>query len=1195
MHAEKRMRAIRLAGLAALLVSLTLMGGSAWAQSSQGTIGGIVLDSSQASVPGADLVLKDLANNTERQATSGADGSYSFPNLAAGDYSLHVNAQGFRPYEQTRVSVRVNQVVRLDVRLEVGAVTEVVTVTADASPLNFENATHQEGVSPEIINELPLIVSGGVRNSANFAVLAPGVNTGGGQASAFRSRINGGIQSGDEAIMDGVSMQEGTMSQTGMISFWDFPMTPDMVSEFKVLTTNYEPQYGASTSAQIIVETKAGGPEYHGAAYWYHRNTALNARQFGADSRPKDLEHDYGVAIGGPVKLPLLNKDPLSTFFYFNYERYSVKGGVSRPTISIPSLKERSGDFTDWTDANGQLIPVYDPATTATNASGGITRQQFNCGGVPNVICPSRFSSSLANAWLQYLPDPTNNNALNNFQAPKPVPDSLISDTKYYIFRGDNYIGNKGHLDFSVWHQDAAPVLESLLPRAIADSNFSDPQNSWIVRANYDITFSPTLVNHFAYGFLNRNEGYGSLSLQEDSSLPRVPGIPDTTSAPTINFGDGFQGFGNSDGLNTGNKTTRPSHIMNDLVTWVHGSHTIKFGGEFRHIGQVFNDGTNNSGVFNFDRGATSLLGINSGNPIASFLLEQVNDANVNVRTVNRWVAQARAYVLHLGDTWRMTPKLTVNYGIRWDYFTPTWEENDQLSFFDSEGPNAAAGGRKGRLAFAGNDAGEASFGARYPEKNWKGGWAPRLGVAYAVDDKTVIRTGFGISYTQAFYPNWGGGMNLDGFNNNVTRSSTQGGLVPAFVFSQGFPAITPGETPPFISSGFRNGQSILYRPFEANRRSYSAQWNFTIERQIRDSQVSIAYVGNRGLRLPSQIAGLNALNPSLLSMGDKLFDEFQPGQTSLDGVPVPYDGWVEQMVGCAPSVAQALLPYPQYCSNLRGLNENAGTSSYHSFQAKYEQRFRSGTFMLVSYTFSKLLTMSGHVDSDAPTWSGLSGVISPFERERNYALASDDVPQILSVAFVHELPFGRGKKYGNNVSPVVNRLISGWEISGVARASSGIPTFFRSGQCNIPGAFQMGCLPAITGSSPFTADLGSLRDNFDIDTTRVYSTDRFEPVGAFNYYGGAGPTVSNFRTFGYNNVDFTIVKNISFGEKLNLQLRGEFFNIFNLHHLVASGSAQGDGGTFAFNNDIASPDFGAWNGTVSPPRNIQLGIRIEF
>jgi hypothetical protein len=1178
-------------------MSLTLLASSAWAQSSQGTISGIVLDASQAAVPAAQITLTELDTNTERQASSGVDGSYSFPNLVAGDYSLRVSAQGFRPYEQTRVSVRVNQLVRLDVRLEVGSVTEVVTVTADASPLNFENATRQEGVSPEIINELPLIVSGGVRNAANFAVLAPGVNTGGGQAEAFRSRINGGIQSGDEAIMDGVSMQQGTMSQTGMISFWDFPMTPDMVSEFKVLTTNYEPQYGASTSAQIIVETKAGGPEYHGAAYWYHRNTVLNARQFGADARPKDIEHDYGVAIGGPFPLaPLINKDPLSTFFYFNYERYSVKGGVSRPTISIPSLKQRNGDFTDWVDADGNLIPVFDPATTATATDGTITRQQFNCQGVPNVICPSRITNSLANDWLQLLPQPTNNNALNNFQAPAPIPDSLISDVKYYIGRVDNYVGNKGHLYFSVWHQSAAPVLESLLPRAITDSNFSDPQNSWIVRANYDITFSPTLVNHFAYGYLNRNEGYGSLSLEEDGSLPRVPGVPSNASAPTIRFSDDFTGYGNSDGLNTGNKTTRPSHIMNDLVTWVRGSHTIKFGGEFRHIGQVFNDGTNESGVFNFNRGATRLLGVNSGNPIASFLLEQVGDADVNLRTVNRWVAQARAYVFHIGDTWRITPKLTFNYGIRWDYFTPSWEEDDQLSFFDSEGPNARAGGRRGRLAFAGNDAGEASFGARYPENAWKNGWAPRIGLAYALNEKTVIRTGFGISYTQAFYPNWGGGMSLDGFNNNISRSSTQGGLVPAFIFSQGFPAPTAEETPPFINSGFRNGQDVLYRPFEANRRSYSGQWNLTIERQIlADSHVSIAYVGNRGVRLPSAMAGLNALNPSLLSMGDQLRDEFQPGQTSLHGVPVPYDGWVEQMVGCAPSVAQALLPYPQYCSNLRGLNENAGTSSYHSFQAKYEQRFRSGTFILMSYTFSKLLTTSGHVDSDAATWSGLAGVISPFERERNYALASDDVPHIFSLAFVHELPFGRGKKYGSNVGGGMNHLVGGWEISGVLRASSGIPTFFRSGQCNIPGAFQMGCLPAITGSSPFTADHGAFLDNFDIDTSRLYSTDRFQPVDVFNYYGGAGPTVSNFRTFGYSNIDFTIVKNIPFGEKLNIQLRGEFFNILNQHHLVASGSAADRGGTYAFNNDIASPDFGSWNGTVTPPRNIQLGVRIEF
>jgi hypothetical protein len=344
------------------VVVAMLMACPAWAQF-RSTINGVVLDPNGAAVPNAELQVTHTETGAVSKITSAGDGNYSFPNLVTGTYELKATAPGFKPFVQRGITLTLNQIVKVDVTLELGTVEQTVEVVANASPLNFENSTRQEGVDPETINELPLIVAGAPRTSAQYAVLMPGVTTGK-TGDAFDARINGGIQSGDEAVMDGVSMQQGTMSQTGMISMWDFRMTPDMISEFKVLTSNYEPQYGSTTSANIMVTTKSGTNEFHGGVYEYLRNTALNARQFGADKRSKDIEHDAGGYIGGPVKVPGLWSSKFKTYFYFNFEAFRITGGVNRPTLSIPSMKERNGDFSDWKDADGKLIPVFDPAST---------------------------------------------------------------------------------------------------------------------------------------------------------------------------------------------------------------------------------------------------------------------------------------------------------------------------------------------------------------------------------------------------------------------------------------------------------------------------------------------------------------------------------------------------------------------------------------------------------------------------------------------------------------------------------------------------------------------------------------------------------------------------------------------------------------------------------------------------------------
>jgi hypothetical protein len=258
-----------------------------------------------------------------------------------------------------------------------------------------------------------------------------------------------------------------------------------------------------------------------------------------------------------------------------------------------------------------------------------------------------------------------------------------------------------------------------------------------------------------------------------------------------------------------------------------------------------------------------------------------------------------------------------VTLGLRWDVFTPSVEANNQTSFFDPTGANPGAGGRPGRLAFAGTKWGAASYGSDAPEKTYYKAFGPRVGLAYALTPETVVRAGYGIFYEQAYYPGWNGGIATDGFNETVTFNSTLGGIQPAFLLQNGLPQNF--TQPPFIDSSFLNGQNAPnYRPVDANRRPYTQQWNFTIERQVgKNVRVTAAYIGNKGTRLLSQVSAINALNPSLLSMGNRLNDQFAPGQTTLDGVSIPYAGWVQQMTGCAPTVAQALLPYPQYCGNI--------------------------------------------------------------------------------------------------------------------------------------------------------------------------------------------------------------------------------------------------------------------------------------
>ena len=354
--------AARVSGL--VLVVLLCWAIPLHAQNSNASITGTVMDQSGAMVPNAELTLTLTTSGTVKKATTGQDGIFAFPNIPVGTYELQCTSQGFETFIQRGITLHLNDVVNIPVSLKLGAATQTIEVSANASPLNFQNAVVKQGVSTQEITALPLEVAGAQRSAASFLVIMPGVNTiGGGQGAAY-AEFNGGEEDSDEAVLDGVSMIEGLLSQSGTVAIQaDFPISPDAVGEISLLTSNYDPQYGNTYSAVTVASTKAGGDQFHGGGYEFNRNTDFNARQFGVAERPKDIENDLGGYIGGPIHLPGFWSGRKKSYFFVNFEAYRSEGAANKPVLTVPTAKMREGDFSEWP------YPVYDPTSTTPNPS----------------------------------------------------------------------------------------------------------------------------------------------------------------------------------------------------------------------------------------------------------------------------------------------------------------------------------------------------------------------------------------------------------------------------------------------------------------------------------------------------------------------------------------------------------------------------------------------------------------------------------------------------------------------------------------------------------------------------------------------------------------------------------------------------------------------------------------------------------
>jgi len=441
-----------------------------------------------------------------------------------------------------------------------------------------------------------------------------------------------------------------------------------------------------------------------------------------------------------------------------------------------------------------------------------------------------------------------------------------------------------------------------------------------------------------------------------------------------------------------------------------------------------------------------------------------------------------------------------------------------------------------------------------------------------------------------------------------VTVAETPSGYfqTPALYLTNGISAAQTGSTASTISSSFDNGQrSIKYRPLDGNHRPYSQQWNLTVERELpRNFFLTVSYVGTKGTHLPSVLTPINILNPSdptVVALGTHLNDVYQPGQTTLDGVSIPYAKFVSDLGSCA-TVGQALVPYPMYCNILQGQNEQHGTSIYHSFQGKVERHLTHGLYFLGTTTIQKMYTDAADMVQSTNTSyagnQGNGGQFSPFKlKPRAWSIVPDNVPVTVQLSVVYELPFGRGKQWANQ-NELQDLVAGGWRLTPLIHYDYGTPFSFFSSTCltsaDAPN-LREGCVPGILSGK--SVQKGG-RNGFKPTSGAFYfDVNALEPAKSFNTFGytGTGNAVTSVYGPSYENLDFALAKDFKFRERATFKFSANFFNAFNNHFLIGSQGGNYGGPNVAFHTDVAKDNFGTWNGGVSSPRTIQFSGRLEF
>ena len=1100
---------IRSVFLVAVAVIASAISQPANAQVLYGSIVGTVIDRSGSAIPNASVTVVNTSTGQARAETSTQEGTYALADLVPGTYTVTVKAPGFRSLSQTELQVTSNTVSRLENRMEIGEVTDAVTVAADIATLQTDQADVHVSLTSAAVTQLPL---SGYRNYQSLLNLVPGATpvsfqnaVSGSPARALATNINGATNTANNTRLDGASNMRASLPAQNL-----YVPPAESIEVVNVSTNSFDAEQGFAGGAAVNVITKSGANQFHGVLFEHHTDSSLKSRNFFTlDNRAsKDIINTYGGTIGGPIK-----KNKL--FFFGSWEGMRERMNFTKIT-TVPTAAERAGDFSAY------KVTLYDPATGNPDGTG---RTPFL-----NNIIPANRQSPIA----------------QQIQALLPLPNLAGTTSNYFDSAPASF--NRDNVDVKInWNKSEKTSLWTKYStmKALVQSQYSLGKAGGsgmingggagtgnvlmqVAAIGWVHTFSPTFLVDGTVAYSR-----DPLSLIGPDSgtnygldVFHIPG----TNGPGVRYSGlpmfqvgGFETFGSAE-------TYLPKYVRNNYYTetvnfgWTKGRHEMRFGGDFaRYQDNEWHPelGGGPRGQFNFDGTLTTLRGSASANQFnnwAAFLLGMPHDVNKSVQptdtTSRQWMN-----ALYFRDRWQATRALTVTAGLRWEYYPLITRAHTGIERYDP-GTNLVYVGGLGSVP--------RNAGITVSHKLF----APRVGLAYRIGDKTVVRSGYGISIDPYMLST--GAAYLLNYPITINQSFSAADTYHAYnTLDQGIPPIAY----PDLSTGVVKIPPVtttLTLPGGEYKRGYIQSYNFVVERQLPGALVgSAGYVGTHTVRMGVD-QNINAAAPGAGQAGRPLNAAF--GRTADTTVFMPM-----------------------------------ASSTYNSLQAQLNRRFTNGVLVRVSYTFSKAIDLT---DGEG---GGLL-FYDPANLVRNRAVAGFDRTQIFRAAFVAELPFGAGKHFLQ--SPGLTRtLLSGWQTNGIFSAYSGTPftVSASSGSLNAPGESQ-----TADQISPKVTRLGGIGSG-----SPYYDPAAFAPVTQARY-GNTGRNI--LRGPGLVNMDASLFRNFHIGERLAVQLRAEAFNLSNTAHFNNPSANVSSGGFMTITSALT-----ASNNVEGGERQFRFALRFNF
>jgi hypothetical protein len=1205
-----------------LQFAVFLLSCSLFSQSNRGAITGTISDSGGALVPGVQVVLTNLETGATFDTVATGTGNYSLLQLPVGTYTLTVEKPGFSKYEQTNIQVQVAVTTRVDVVLKIGSATDSVTVTAESTLLKSENAEQSMTITGTQIAELPInfgIGAGAIRNPLSFIQMTPGAYFNGWNNIS----INGGSIN-FKIVFEGQQADDPYSTQVSD----EIQPSVEAIEQFTLQTSNFTAEFGGVGGGGIYNFTsKSGTNQFHGSAYNYLENTILNAgipfTNDGTGHHVKVVKHlaDYGGTIGGPVWIPKLYNGKNKTFFFFNLERYRDREALYAGITTVPNSAYLSGNLSNnllvtgnrnlGTDFAGRAIiqnAIYDPSTTVIDSSGRRVLNVF-----PNNVIPQNRFDPAAVKIMALFPKPNLGNDLfvNNFAQSgafyklQQIPSIKIDQNFGSKMKLSGYYATQ-----STTKSNGVDGLPAVLSTVRIQEIFSK-----MARGNFDYTISPTLLFHFSSGFQSH---------RNPDTVPPVSGEYDNTQLGiTGSPGNGFPRFGAlgdnvyggiAVGFGPGSRNLFIGRRLSGspALSWVRGNHTFKFGAEWKYETTNYSSKTNLSPAYGYSSAETAQplygqvlpTGTGIGSTWASFLLGQYD--SVSAGNGQALFYRRTSWALYAQDSWKVTRKLTLDYGLRWDLQQPLNELHDRMISFSPTTPNPTANGIPGAVIYAGYGPKRCNclFAPYYPYAV-----APRFGVAYQIDSKTVARGGFGVSYTPLAALLTDPSASGMGFN-TVTIPSPGNGVAAGIMsrplaFDQNAlfgAAYDPGLN--VVAGGAIQGAPAIVDP-NMGRPSRVVQWNISLQREvIRDLVVEAAFVGNHGVWEPNgssqgfsnpsvgNLINYDAVSPATLAahgLGDLTDANTRALLSSTITSPAAVAaGFVKPYANFPDSgtVLQSLRPFPQY-NGVGQFQAPLGASWYDSLQVKVIKRLSHGLTASLTYSFAKAL--------DSTTNAG-----SIYDRSSFKGLSTNYYPQMFSLSLDYTVPaIGPVRR-----SRLARALLADWRLTSLTTDQSGqllaTPTSSNSiGSYVSTGYTRMVRVPGI----PLYLK--------DINCGCIDPTQETVLNPAAWQNQAAGVPGSNVAYYSDFRAQRRPVISGGFGKVFRLRegvwfsVRAEFFNLFNMEESLANPSTGSPQNPVTRSNGVLTGGFGYLNYTgiagnsvsssLPTPRTGQIVARIQF